>query len=422
MGYGAFEDLAAALGNAVPSATYSVAEFGELDFERYRDWIRDDASPGHPTLIESASAELDSGADAALQGTLVSILDEFIDDGKVGVGFINDGNWSIVASISKFAAMCTVAAARSCPDDVAERIIAWANGGPVRFRNCAIIGGVSIAEALPIGDGKQIQPLPSPTTLNPQSTPLRVTRMFGDYHLNGATKLTIARTFEGPFFKPGRETTVPGDSAYVQHLADAIALTLNHQVRPLCSWIECGEAEGFPMLDVPRILHPPTWPNVRKSLDRDRIPEVLSTLDKLQLLPSNASQLKVAVFRWIESRSRESLADKFIELRIALEALYLQGERQGEFRFRVANHGAWDLGGNFDERVEYQRTLKNAYDNASVAMHTGKIGDPQVNLGILNKTQDLIRRGILKRLDDDGRIPNWPQVILGAADIPSEVS
>ena len=83
--------------------------------------------------------------------------------------------------------------------------------------------------------------------------------------------------------------------------------------------------------------------------------------------------LNTAIHRWINSKRPESnLLDRFIELRIALEALYLR-EASGEMRFRLATYGAWHLGGDPDERRGYHRTLRKTYSVASTAVHAGEI-------------------------------------------------
>ena len=62
--------------------------------------------------------------------------------------------------------------------------------------------------------------------------------------------------------------------------------------------------------------------------------------------------LDTAVSRWIKSkRSNASLADKFIDLRIALEALYLEDDNKTEKGFRLATRGAWHLGADFTKEV-----------------------------------------------------------------------
>ena len=114
--------------------------------------------------------------------------------------------------------------------------------------------------------------------------------------------------------------------------------------------------------------------------------------------------------RSIPSRS---LPDCFIELRVALEALYLRKGDMGELKFRLATYGAWHLGSNFDERRRYHTTISRMYNLASKAVHTGEIENKPGTLDILTDTQNLCREGILKRLKEKEK-PKWEDMILGA--------
>ena len=52
-----------------------------------------------------------------------------------------------------------------------------------------------------------------------------------------------------------------------------------------------------------------------------------------------------AIGRWVKSKRREaSLEDRFIDLRIALEALYLDGDRERYKSRRIANRGGMVCG------------------------------------------------------------------------------
>ena len=113
----------------------------------------------------------------------------------------------------------------------------------------------------------------------------------------------------------------------------------------------------------------------------------------------------------MRSKRSADIVDQFIELRVALESLYLPGGRDG-LRFQVSNHGAWHLGGDFCERCEIQKTLRDAYDVASGAVHADRVATVEKHRDLLLAAQNLCRRGILKRLDED-REPRWNELILG---------
>ena len=114
----------------------------------------------------------------------------------------------------------------------------------------------------------------------------------------------------------------------------------------------------------------------------------------------------------MKSKSSElSFLDQFIELRIALEALYLDSP-EGELRFRLASHGSWHIGKNVEERKRYYQTLLQMYKLASNAVHGGEIKKNKKNEELLKGAQDLCQKGILKRLREKAT-PNWGNLILG---------
>ena len=129
----------------------------------------------------------------------------------------------------------------------------------------------------------------------------------------------------------------------------------------------------------------------------------------------------IAVDRWTRSR-RPGLGAKegFIELRIALEALYLDG-KQGEMAFRLSTIGAWHQGRDAKERTDIADKLKKFYGAASKVVHAAvskqKKNDQarkkeQENLKFLNCARALCRRGILKVVEQ-GRLPDGGKLIMG---------
>ena len=87
-------------------------------------------------------------------------------------------------------------------------------------------------------------------------------------------------------------------------------------------------------------------------------------------------------------------------------------EHSQEMRFRLTLFGAWHLSANLDERRSIRKTLRDAYDMASKAVHVGEVaGNEHANL--LPDAQNLCRRGIYKLLRE-GQPQDWGDLILGA--------
>ena len=67
-------------------------------------------------------------------------------------------------------------------------------------------------------------------------------------------------------------------------------------------------------------------------------------------------------------RSEARLEDGYIDLRIALEALYLKDfddERSQEMRFRLPLFGAWHLAENLEKRIASDRRLRHSVRSVS---------------------------------------------------------
>ena len=144
-------------------------------------------------------------------------------------------------------------------------------------------------------------------------------------------------------------------------------------------------------------------------IDTDHLNAVIETL---RSVGEKRKGLDVAIRRWIRSKRGMSTFDQLIDLRIALEALYLKDSGSGEMSYRMATRGAWHLSGDRDERVEYSKTLKEAYSLASRVIHASEKPTDEKDLTVLKAGQDACRRGILKMLTE-GEPDNWDHIEFG---------
>ena len=158
----------------------------------------------------------------------------------------------------------------------------------------------------------------------------------------------------------------------------------------------------------------------------DMMPRLLSVNGKVNLVDrrligaSILSALPTLVaggLIWRGTLYLDLVWDNHFELRIALEALYLP-DSDREMSFRLATRGAWHLGADSSERRKHQRTLKDAYDRGSEAVHTGAIKGTEANRQLLTAAQELCRKGILKRMEQAELSSRkereyWNQLMLG---------
>ena len=122
-------------------------------------------------------------------------------------------------------------------------------------------------------------------------------------------------------------------------------------------------------------------------------------------------KLRVPIQRWRRSKSASNGVDLAIDLRIALESLFLDDGNRAELSFRLALRAAWYLGAEGDERTKIFEAVRDAYDIGSKAVHTGEGYDDviPVNLAV---AQDICRMSILRRIDEGGKPPDWKKVVL----------
>ena len=257
----------------------------------------------------------------------------------------------------------------------------------------------------------------------------------------GVTLLKLSRSAAPALFRPGRERTEQvgrSDSAgrIALNLAcEALSLLANCHISPSVVWHDYPDAAPF-CLGIreswsyggsrPR---PMKWKSLSEDLNNNAVTLTpaddarFQSLDRdqlrrtLQALASADKKLRIAIDRWrlsMPGQQKLRLEDQYIDLRIALEALFLKdfgNARVQEMRFRLSLFGAWYLVDDVEERRRIRKTLLAAYDAGSKAVHLGEV--PERHRGTLSCAQDHCRRGILKLLHQ-GPADEWGDLILGA--------
>lgn len=125
---------------------------------------------------------------------------------------------------------------------------------------------------------------------------------------------------------------------------------------------------------------------------------------------THRTKLKTAVSRWLKSKEMpRGELDSFIDLRVALEALFMTGG--WELRYRLSNRGAWYLGRTGSDRMNIYKDLKKFYSDSSKIIHASTHQISEAERNRLSRAQDICREGILKRLGSDEE-PDWDRVTL----------
>ncbi|TAN63297.1 hypothetical protein EPN18_02765 [bacterium] len=132
-------------------------------------------------------------------------------------------------------------------------------------------------------------------------------------------------------------------------------------------------------------------------------------------------KLRVPIQRLNQSRRRQNLADKAIDVGVSFESLFL-GDRlyneQISFTFRL--RGAWFLGRDKQERLNLINIFNKMYECRSISVHTGKLdatikvkGRVQIETKKFLEEADALCVSSIKKIIHSGKFPNWDEIILG---------
>lgn len=446
------EQLREALDAALQQAT-----FDGLPAEEYQALVQ-----GHSwraeayTRASNAKVQITEHQRSVLTEQIRSLLDSFIDpvSDRIGLAFPLNGS---TGSHEKALADGTVKlTSGSTIDDFIMALVRGAavlgarrmsalldglrTGDPVQHRVRTMLNSDGVlTEALWPSDRVRIESLAHSTDQLNEFLPLSRGRPLTDYL--GRIVVPIEHPMVPALFRPGDEEDVqssrPAEMPVLETICQALALETNSHLSPAFSWHDYGELDAGCLTKrlgtwsrASARLRPLLGPQSRKTsfltgvstleLDADAGLRVDQRRIRTTLMALNTAGTKTrrAVSRWLSSQvSSETLDDRYIDLRIALESLYLQdfsGEQSQEMRFRLALFAAWHLGADLSERREVRRRIREAYDMASGAVHAGHLEFDEENEALLRDAQDLCRRGILKLLEY-GQPQDWGDLILGAA-------
>ena len=159
--------------------------------------------------------------------------------------------------------------------------------------------------------------------------------------------------------------------------------------------------------------------------------------DLINLNSKTQGKLKIAINRWIKSKTHQTPEDKIIDLAIAFEALYLPADNN-ELTFKLSVRASWYLGNDKKDREELLAVFKAFYKVRSRVVHGG---EPQENVTIggesvpiaqfVTKVQNLCLKSMEKIMNHclkDRKflssprkdIEYWDSLILGTPTVDSD--
>lgn len=409
-------------------------------------------------LAENARFEVPPDELQDLANTLRRLLSDYIDpeSDRIGHGFPAAGarNGHIralrsglrvsayVTPVSAFAKALVRASLALGAARVAAMAEGWLEDRPLYVRTSAILSGIRTTQDLILPEGVEVNTLPVDSDALPLSVPRA--RQLPVLDALGATLLTVDSSISPPLFRPLGEY-VPGSVVQLQAddcfrsvwaLCDALALATGQFVRPRLFWTDYGEVSALGSAgDGPvwRAGDPfsERWKRVSVRTDtasgtvtlRNRQPEPPSMSEcdlraaweihaGLWERKSNDLRFRTALERWLRSRRPDlSVEDHFIDLRVALEALYLDGD-SGELAHRLATRLAWHLGTSPDERKRLFNETRRFYRRASGIVHGGGVRETEIDERLLDQASSMCRRALLEHLKSG--MPDWGTLVFGS--------
>ena len=354
-----------------------------------------------------------------------NLLGSFIDNAtdRIGNGLVTLAGGIPEPTLSEYVQILIRASATLGGERTAELLIDWVRGEPVKYKAVSLLNGLTIDQPLILQEGLHMYQLPQSSNELVAHLPAMSLDMHGLHAMLGRVALSIDCEAGPALYRPSRgEETSSNlkhiwaggkiDNLSVDSLCEAMSLASGGCVRWQFSWRDFGDVREFLIVyGGTSFTNVPLWTDASKftqeNLEHAReIHELRNAKGK-----SNLS-LDTAIRRWIKSKSSESsFADQLIDLRIALEALYLDNT-EGELRFRLASHGAWHTSQGAGERKQNFQTLLQTYKLASSAVHGGDVKANDKNKKLLKSAQKLCQEGIMKRLGEK-TAPKWNDLIMG---------
>ena len=392
--------------------------------DELRDKYRTSHYLSNPS-VTAATPQVPEHLFAELSLFVRKLLGKFIVDDRIGSGVANLMSYDKDVSVDEFTLSLVRGAAVIGPEATAQLLSSWMDSEPLRYKIQFVLWGAHFPGSFALDDGISVMEIPNDRNAIHKHLPFPDSVMWRHRDIDFLNKAKVSieceatpalwdpRRHESPLKPTWTAKKLSGWP--VEQFCQALSVSCDQFVSWKLWWCDIGDLVMFnsglsSMTELPAHSYDSMMTEFSTAqLTQNHFEDTFDLLTKLE---AAKGKLDVAIGRWNRSKRRDiTLSDKHIELRIALEALYLSGI-EDELGFRLATRGAWHLGANFEERKEYRKILHAVYDRASKAIHASTKAFTEKDREHLANAQDLCRRGILKRLEES-KMPDWNDLILG---------
>ena len=419
------DEIARLLETVSRQVIYNAGRSGTVTRDQLREISRRDKLNGGLSAL-GAHAEIPDTILDHILPVFRNLLRNFVDSetDRIGNGLVNLAGGIPVPDLKDYVAILVRASAVLGGERVAELLIGWVHGEQIKYQTISLLNGVTIDKPLVLEEGLRLYQLPKSSNEVVSHLPARTLDTHGLQPWLGGVVLSIEGEGGPALYLPSK---VASDSITAEHtwaggqienlsidsFCEAMSLACNGSVRWQFSWRDFGEINEF----FSGVSTGASWTNVppfanSSEFTQDHFERAREIHNLRNAKGRKKPGLDTAVRRWIKSKSSESsFSDQLIDLRIALESLYLDNN-EGELRFRLASHGAWHISESTEERKTNFQTLLRVYKLASGAVHGSDVEINDNNKALLEDSQILCQKGIMKRLREQ-RDPKWNDVIMG---------
>ena len=346
-----------------------------------------------------------------------------------------------VSSLDGFAKGAIRAASILGPDTVTGLLTRWADGYSLKFKVCVILVGIYVDKGLELSQGLRVDCLPITSDSLPMSMPYMrwdsVGKMLGLalLEVDASTGPALYAPVESNEANVALNTQTALGSVSLETFYLALSLICNRRVGPAWSWNDYGDVAFFTAGERSGLVGPgmPTdtritgvnYEPVRgitkltsfkplvPNLNEEGLRRAWELGGELQRRIDSEQRFQIAVTRWAKAATQGVLyADRVVDLRIALEALYL-GSSEAELGFRLSVTGARHLGKSLEGRKEIRSSLAKFYRLASKVIHGAALAEDE-NYPLFYKAATLCRDGILKILEERSQ-PDWTELLLSCS-------
>ena len=324
------------------------------------------------------------------------------------------------------------------------------------YQDVVSLEGIVVEEEIQVCEGVKLVPFPQPTTFEFESyfpgRSIRDSRFARQTNI-GKTLFIIDRPLLSIFHKSSHELfddMLIGDlpfpietdnikfsnhaevDSFRELFCQALSLACNSPVQIALKWWFLAEDDLFqPFPGGSTGYSPRLFGNSVKAGQSEIDKAKCLYRDLINLNSKTQGKLKIAINRWIKSKTYQTPEDKIIDLAIAFETLYLPDS--GESTYKLGVRASWYLGKEKKDREDLLAVFKEFYKFRSRIVHGGEskenvtIRDESIPISqFVTKVQNLCRESIekiMKQCLKEGEFPDndyWDSLILGTPTVDSD--